>query len=113
MSPDKADEHCRDQVRQEQAEEADSAQGSGATGVPGEKTKESVKQEHRHGDCAGLPPAEASTSREHENGRGNERNPSEQAEHEAAAREHWMPQRRLVLEFESAKHDRAGDDQRL
>src|SRR5439155_13668960 len=66
VSPNEADEHGSDQVRQQQPHESDSAQGSCATRVPGEKAKKSVKQKHGHSDGGCLPPNEApSRSEEH------------------------------------------------
>src|SRR5437899_1065091 len=113
VSPNEADEHGSDQVRQQQPHESDSAQGSCATRVPGEKAKKSVKQKHGHSDGGCLPPNEAPSRREYVDGRGNERDPSKQIEAQAAAREQWMHWTSLVFDFQPAKDDSTGDHQRL
>src|SRR5215469_4227660 len=113
LSPKEANEHGSDQVRQQQPDETDSTQGSCTTRVPGEKTKKSVKQKHGHRDGSCLPPKEASASHQYVDGRGNERDPSQQIQAQASAREHWVHGTSLVFDFQTAKNDGASDHQRL
>src|SRR5438034_11173708 len=96
---------------QQEADETDFAQGSGATGVPCRETEKSVEQIDGHSENSCLQPAECAASREDVGRRGSERDPSEQVKSQAVAREQRVHRKGSVLDFQTAEDDRAGNHQ--
>src|SRR5437773_12486238 len=96
---------------QQEADETDFAQGSGATGVPCRETEKSVEQIDGHSENSCLQPAECAASREDVGRRGSERDPSEQVKSQAVAREQRVHRKGSVLDFQTAEDDSAGNHQ--
>src|SRR5439155_24793750 len=92
---------------QQEADETDFAQGSGATGVPCRETEKSVEQIDGHSENSYMQPAECAASRENVGRRGSERDPSEQVKSQAVARDQRAHRKGTVLDFQTAEDDRA------